>query len=75
MDGKQYHCNYFFVLFDERGLDESSDEKEKENHNPLNYFHMGIIEEIRFFFFDMEDPAHSQKTMHRNDAKIEKQGV
>ena len=38
---------------------------DKERYNT---FGMGIIEEIRFFFFDVEDPARSQ-TMCRNDAK------
>ena len=33
----------------------------KELYNPLDYFRMGIIEEIRFFFFDVEDPAGNQK--------------
>ena len=47
---------------------------DKERYNPLDYFRMGIIEELRFFFFDMEDPARNQKLceMMRN---IEKQGV
>ena len=34
---------------------------DKERYNPLDYFRMGIIEELRFFFFDVEDPAHNQK--------------
>ena len=38
---------------------------DKERYNLLNYFRMGIIEEIRFFFFDVKDPVR----------KIEKQGV
>ena len=33
----------------------------KEIYNPLDHFRMGIIEEIRFFFFDMEDLACNQK--------------
>ena len=33
---------------------------DKERYNPLDYFRMGIIEELRFFFFDVEDPAHNQ---------------
>ena len=47
---------------------------DKERYNPLDYLRMGIIEELRFFFFDMEDPARNQKLceMMRN---IEKQGV
>ena len=34
---------------------------DKERYNPLDYFRMGIIEELRFFFFDVEDPAQNQK--------------
>ena len=34
---------------------------DKERYNPLDYFGMGIIKEIRFFFYDMEDPARNQK--------------
>ena len=33
----------------------------KERYNPLDYFRMGIMEEIRFFFLDMEEPARNQK--------------
>ena len=33
----------------------------RERYNPLYYIHMRIMEEIRFFFFDVEDPAHNQK--------------
>ena len=33
----------------------------KERYNPVDYFRMGIMEEIRFFFFDVEDPARNQK--------------
>ena len=33
----------------------------KEIYNPLDYFRMGIMEEIRFFFFELEDPARNQK--------------
>ena len=36
---------------------------------------MGIIEEIRFFFFDVEDPALNQKLCAEMMRKIEKQGV
>ena len=50
-----------FVFFDKRGLAGPSYNKEKENYNPLNYFRMGIIEMISFFFFDVEDPARCQK--------------
>ena len=28
---------------------------------PLEYFRMGIIKEMSFFFFDVEDPARNQK--------------
>ena len=46
----------------------------KERYNPVDYFRMGIMEEIRFFFFDVQDPVRNQKLcqMMRN---IEKQGV
>ena len=46
----------------------------KERYNPLDYFRMKIMEEIRFFFFDVQDPVRNQKLcqMMRN---IEKQGV
>ena len=72
MDGRHYHCNYFFVFFHERSFPGSSYDKEKEDHNPLHCFRMGIIEEISFFFFDVEDPARSQRTICKNDAKTEK---
>ena len=47
---------------------------DKERYNLLDCFRMRIIEESRFFFFDVEDPALNQKLceMMRN---IEKQGV
>ena len=48
---------------------------DKERYNLLNYFRMGIIEEIRFFFFDVKDPARNQKTCTEMMRKIEKQGV
>ena len=41
---------------------------DKEKHNRLGYFRLGITEEIRFFFFDVEDPAVI-KNYVRNDAK------
>ena len=46
----------------------------KERYNLLDCFRMRIIEELRFFFFDVEDPALNQNLceMTRN---IEKQGV
>ena len=50
MDRKCYYSNYFSVY-----------EKKKKKYNPLDYFRMGIIEEISFFFFDVEDPARNQK--------------
>ena len=34
---------------------------EKERYNLLDCFRMRIIEELRFFFFDVEDPALNQK--------------
>ena len=34
---------------------------DKERYNPLDYFRMGIIEELRYFFFDVEDAARNQK--------------
>ena len=34
---------------------------DEEKYNPLDYFRLGIIEEIRIFFFDVEDPARDQK--------------
>ena len=36
---------------------------------------MGIIEEIRFFFFDVEDPDRNQKLCAEMMQKIEKIGV
>ena len=35
---------------------------------------MGVIEEIRFFFFDVTNPAHNQKLCAEMIRKIEKQG-
>ena len=34
---------------------------DKERYNLLHCFRMGIIEDLRFFFFDEEDPALNQK--------------
>ena len=34
---------------------------DKERYNPPDYFCVRIIEEIRFFFFNVEDPARNQK--------------
>ena len=56
------------VFFDERGLGRSSCVKEKEDYNTLEYFCLGIIEEISLFFFDAK-PNSSSKTLGRN-AKI-----
>ena len=36
---------------------------DKEKYNLLDCFRMRIMEELRFFFFDMEDPALNKKTM------------
>ena len=48
---------------------------EKERYNPLDYFGMGIIEKIRFFFFDLEVPPRNQKLWAEMTRKIENQGV
>ena len=32
---------------------------DKESYSPLDYFRMAIIEELRYFFFDVEDPARN----------------
>ena len=40
---------------------------DKERYNPPDYFGRGNIEERRFFFFDIEDPAYNQKLV-RDDA-------
>ena len=48
---------------------------DNERYNPLDYFVMGIIEGIRFFSFDVEDPARNQKLCVDMMRKIEKQGV
>ena len=34
---------------------------DKKRYNLLDYFRMEIIEELRFFFLDVEDPARNQK--------------
>ena len=73
MGRKCYYCHYFFAFLDKRGLPGSSYDNEKVDHNPLDYFHMGIIEKTSFLSFDVEDPARHQKTMSRNDVNIEKQ--
>ena len=64
----------FSNFITKRGLPGSSYDREKEDHNPLDHFLMGIIEEISFFFFDKEDAVRHQKTISRNDTNIEKQG-
>ena len=48
---------------------------DKKRYNPLDYFGMGIIEEIEFLFFEVEDPARNQKLCAKMMLKIEKQGV
>ena len=47
---------------------------DKERCNSLDYFGMGIIEEI-LFFFDVEDPARNQKLCVKYAKYFEKQGV
>ena len=50
----------------------------ENNHNSLDDFSMEIIEEISFFFFDLEEPTCRQsanQAMRRNDAEIDKQGA
>ena len=47
----------------------------KERYNPLDYFRMGIIEEISFFFFDVWNTQSVIKTLCGNNAKIKNQGV
>ena len=34
---------------------------DKERYNTLDYFRMGIIEKLRLFFFNVEEPAFNQK--------------
>ena len=34
---------------------------DNERYDSLDYFGIEIIEEMRFFFFDVEDPARNQK--------------
>ena len=41
---------------------------DKERYNPLDYFLMGIIDEIRFFLLDVKD-LPIIKNYVRNDAK------
>ena len=47
---------------------------EKERYNLLDCFRMRIIEELKFFFFDVEDPALNQKLCEMMQ-NIEKQGL
>ena len=47
----------------------------KEIDNPLDYFRMGIIEEISFFFFDVWNIQPVIKTLCGNNLKILNQGV
>ena len=49
------------IFFDERDFAGSSYDKEREDYNLLDSFRMGIIEEISFFFFDVENPVCRQK--------------
>ena len=49
MDGKWYYSNLFFRIL-----------TLKERYTLLDYFRMRLIEEISFFFFDMEDPVCNQ---------------
>ena len=37
----------------------------KETHKPLDYFRMGIVEEISFFFFAVEDPVRNQNFVQK----------
>ena len=53
MDGKCYYSNYFSVFW-----------RSKKN-NPLDYFRMGNIEEVSFFFFDVEDPVCDQNFVQK----------
>ena len=46
----------------------------QESYNTLDYFCMGIIEKISFFFFDVEDPVRNQNFCAEN-AKMKTQGV
>ena len=34
---------------------------DKERYNPLDYILMGVMEQIKFFFFDVEDATRNQK--------------
>ena len=64
-----------YVLTDKERYTVFFDWQRKIYTNPLDYFGMGIIEEIRFFSFDMDDPARNQKLCAEMMRKIEKQGV
>ena len=48
-----YYSNYFSVFW-----------RSKKN-NPLDYFRMGNIEEVSFFFFDVEDPVRNQNFVQK----------
>ena len=50
---------------------------EKERYNPLDYFRMGIVEKISFFFFAVEDAARNQKLFAEmmRKAKIKEHGL
>lgn len=49
------------VYFNEKGLAGSSCYREKEDYDSLDYFRMGIIQEVSLFFFDVEELAHHQE--------------
>ena len=49
MDGKRYYRNYFAIFFDWQ-----------RRYNRLDCFRMVILEELGFFFFDVEDPARNR---------------
>lgn len=54
-------------------LDIPTSKVKESDYISLGDFRMEIIEEIKFFFFNVEDPA--SEAMRRNDAKIDKQGT
>ena len=41
------------------------DGERKTSPTSLHYFRMGIIEEISFFFFDVEDPIRNQNFVQK----------
>lgn len=54
-------------------LDLPTSKVKESDYISLGDFRMKLIEEIKFFFFNVEDPA--SEAMRRNDAKIDKQGT